>query len=176
MKKVFGLLIVGVVMCSGLTACGNDSESGNKSGVESVEKESVSTVEVSEDNSEDNLENTSADKDLFIPGIWQTASVGYGDEDSMQPEYYVKFTDSEIQYGHMKDGEFSLEYSDKISTVEVTAGGGFRVQAENSDGLKYTFQTCEDDSTILEYYGTWDENEFAQTYSGSSSLINFEKK
>lgn len=168
MKKVLVLLVVGVVLCAGITACGKKSEIGNNSGVAATEKESESSVEASED--------FSTDDELSIPGIWQTASVGYGDEDSMQPEYYVRFTDSEIQYGHMVDGEFSLDHSDKISTIEVNAGGGFRVEAENSDGFKYTYQTCKDDSTILEYYGTWDDNEFSETYSGSSSLISCEDK
>ena len=165
MKKVLCVLIAGAMICLSVAACGNNSESNN-SAVVAVEKESVSAVETSEDNS--------TDKELSIPGIWQTASAGYEYEDSIQPEYYVQFADSEIQYGHMKDGEFSLDHSDKISTIEVTDNSGVRVQAENSEGFKYTYQTCEDDSTILEYYGTWDENEFAETYSGSSSLLSCE--
>ena len=160
MKKVLALMIAGVVLCAGITACGKGSESGNN--VVTVEKESVPSAEGSNE--------PAADTGLSIPGLWQTASIGYDDGESMQPEYYVQFTDSEIQYGHMKDGEFSLDHADKISTIEKAASGGFRVQAENSNGFKYTYLTCETDSTILEYYGTWDENEFADTYSGSSSL------
>ena len=161
MKKVLVLSMAVVVICAGITACGNASESGNNTGVATVEKESIPNTEVSEKN------------DLAIPGIWQTASFGYDDDGSMQPEYYVWFTDSEIQYGHMRNDEFSLDHSDKIKSIEISASGGFRVQAENSNGFKYTYQTCEDDSSILEYYGTWDENEFSETYSGSASLMSY---
>ena len=176
MKKVFGLFIAGVVIASGITACGNNSDSGNQTDVATVEQESIPDQEASEETSEEVSEDNFAAQELSIPGIWQTVSIGYVDADSMQPEYYVRFTDSEIQYGHMKEGEFSLEYSDKISTIEVTTGGGFRVQAENANGVKYTYQTSEDDSMLLEYYGTWDENEFAENYSGSSSLTSCEEK
>ena len=168
MKKLLYLLISGVVICAVITACGNDRDSGNKTGIAAVEKEDVSNTEVSVKNA--------TDKILSIPGIWQTVSAGYDYEDSIQPEYYVRFTDSEIQYGHMKDGGFSLDYSDKINTIKLIDDGGFRIQAENSAGFKYTYQTSEQDSTILDYYGTWDENEFIETYSGSSSLISCENK
>ena len=162
LKKVLGLLMAGIVICAGITACGNDSKS-------------VSNTEVTGETENSSSEEVTEDTSLSIPGMWQTASVGgYGDEDSMQPDYYVLFTDSEIQYGHMKDGEFSLDHSDKISSFEITASGGYKVQAKNSEGFKYTYQTCEDDETIMEYYGSWDENEFAETYSGSASLLSCE--
>lgn len=42
MKRVLGLLVAGIVICVGFTACGNDPELGNETGVVAVEKESVS--------------------------------------------------------------------------------------------------------------------------------------
>jgi hypothetical protein len=107
---------------------------------------------------------------LSIPGTWQTASMGYADDGSMQPEYYVRFSDSDILYGHLKNGQFVLDHSDKIVALEETPTGGFRVQAQASNGAQYTFRTCESDDTILEYYETWREEEFAEMYRGGASL------
>ena len=101
---------------------------------------------------------------------WQSASVGYSDSE-YSAEYYVQFSESEITYGHMTDdGDFVSDYSDKVSSYEETAPGYYTIKAESSNGTKYTYKTCEDDTTILEYYGSWNENEFADTYSGSASL------
>ena len=105
-----------------------------------------------------------------LTGTWATASMGYEFEDTTQPMYYVQFTDSEINYGHMKNEEFVLDHSDKISSLEEIAEGRFRIQAETSDGNQYTYQTCESDNNTLEYYGTWQEDEFPEKYSGGSSL------
>lgn len=107
---------------------------------------------------------------LSIPGTWQTASMGYADDGSMQPEYYVRFSDSDILYGHLKNGQFVLDHSDKIVALEETPTGGFRVQAQASNGAQYTFRTCESDDMILEYYETWREEEFAEMYRGGASL------
>lgn len=46
-----------------------------------------------------------------ITGTWQTASIGYEDGETIQPEYYVQFTDSDINYGHMKNGAFVLDHA-----------------------------------------------------------------
>ena len=104
-----------------------------------------------------------------ISGTWQTASIGYIDGDDMQPDYYVEFTDTEINYGHMKDGEFALDHSDKISLLEKREGG-YRIQAESANGIKYTYQTSEEDENVLEYYETWNEEEFSEMYRGGASL------
>ena len=105
-----------------------------------------------------------------IPGTWQTASMGYADDGMMQPEYYVQFSDSDILYGHLKNDQFVLDHADKIRSLEETPAGGYRVQAQASNGVRYTFQTCESDDTILEYYETWREEEFAEMYRGGASL------
>ena len=104
-----------------------------------------------------------------IAGTWATSSIGYEVDGEMQPEYYVQFTATEIVYGHMEDGNFSPEYSDKISSIEETAAG-YRVQAESSGGMKYTFQTSESDSEILECYETWDEADFPDMFRAGASL------
>ena len=118
--------------------------------------------------------NANGEAASSIPGTWQTASMATGDDDEGQPEYYVQFTDSEIQYGHMENDEFTLDHADAIKSLEQTDNGGYKVQAESSTGVQYTFMTSEDDSNTLEYYETWNEDEFSETYSGSASLSKAE--
>ena len=113
---------------------------------------------------------TTTEPDLFISGIWQTASVGYMDGEDMQPEYYVEFTGEDVNYGHMKDGTFVLDHSDKISEFERTDEGKYKVKAESAGGIQYTFKTAEDDADILEYYETWNEENFSEMYRGGASL------
>lgn len=104
-----------------------------------------------------------------VDGTWQTASIGYIDGDDMQPNWYVVFTGSTVDYGHKKNGEFVLDHSDKISNSEKTSNG-VKIQAQTSDGAQYTLKTAEGDADTLEYYSTWEESSFADSYSGSSSL------
>ena len=113
---------------------------------------------------------TTGSGSLSVPGAWQTASIGYEDNGTVQPEYYVRFAGSEILYGHLKNGQFVLDHSDKISLLDTTAAGGFRVQAEASSGVRYTYQTSESDENVLEYYETWQEEHFPETYRGGASL------
>lgn len=105
-----------------------------------------------------------------IAGTWQTASIGFMADGTMAPEYDVRFTAADIVYGHMRDGVFVFDHADPIVRLEKTAAGGFRVQAEGANGVRYTYQTCEGDENVLEYYETWDENAFPETYSGGASL------
>ena len=114
------------------------------------------------------------DPALAITGTWQTASIGYMDGDDMQPEYYVQFTSTQIVYGHMTNGSFTPEFSDKIFDSEELASGGYMIKAINSSGIKYTYLTSESDDTILEYYETWDEFDYADKYFGGSSLSKCE--
>ena len=107
---------------------------------------------------------------ISLPGTWQTASIGYSDDGTMQPDYYVRFTDSNILYGHLTDGQFVLDHSDKIVSTEETAAGGFKVQAEASNGVHYTFQTSESNDNVLEYFETWREEEYPEMYRGGASL------
>lgn len=109
-------------------------------------------------------------KAVSISGTWQMASITPTEDGSMEPEYYVQFTDSEINYGHMKDGEFELDHSDKISNIKEVLEGVYKVQAESEKGVKYTYQTSESDKDTLEYYETWDEADFSNTYSAGASL------
>jgi hypothetical protein len=96
--------------------------------------------------------------------------MGYEYYGTLQPEYYVQFTNSEIIYGHMKDGAYAPDHSDRITRLEETAPGIFKVQAESANGTHYTYQTCESDHSVMEYYGTWSEEEFPETYSIGASL------
>ena len=88
----------------------------------------------------------------------------------MYPEYFVRFTDSEILYGHMKNEDFTPDHSDKIIHLEMIASGGFKVQAEAANGVQYTYQTSASDRDILEYYETWNEGSFPEMYRGGASL------
>ena len=106
----------------------------------------------------------------LITGTWQTASMAYEADGTMYPEYYVRFTDSEILYGHMKNGDFIPDHSDKIIHLEMIASGGFKVQAEAANGVQYTYQTSASDREILEYYETWNEDDFPEMYRGGASL------
>ncbi|SDJ70980.1 hypothetical protein SAMN04487760_11227 [Lachnospiraceae bacterium G41] len=111
---------------------------------------------------------------VVIPGTWQTVSIVMTDDDNMEPEYYVQFTGSDVVYGHMSDGNFVQEYTDKIFASEKLASGGYMIKAMNSSGIKYTYLTSESDDTILEYYETWDEFDYANKYFGGSSLSKCE--
>ena len=105
-----------------------------------------------------------------ISGTWQTASIGYEADGEIQPEYYVQFGDEEIIYGHMDNNSFVPDHFDSISLFEELKDGGYKIQAESEDGVQYTYQSAEGDADILEYYGTWNEDEFSEKYSGSASL------
>ena len=108
---------------------------------------------------------------LSIEGTWQSASMAYEADGSLYPEYYVRFTASEIRYGHMKGGDFAVDHADPISLLEKMAAGGFVVQAQSSNGVRYTYRTCESDPNVLEYFETWREEEFPEMYRGGASLF-----
>ena len=72
-----------------------------------------------------------------VPGTWQTNSMVNAEDGSMGPTYLIQFTATEIKYGHMKDGAFVEEYSDKISHLEKTIEGKFLVQAESGFNLRH---------------------------------------
>ena len=109
-----------------------------------------------------------------IPGIWQTASMAYEDDSTMYPEHYVRFTDTEAQYGHLKDGKFDVEYTHRIEEFETLPDGGYRVKLESDIGVQYTYQTAESDPDVLEYYDTWNEADFPTMYRGGASLSRYE--
>ena len=46
-----------------------------------------------------NRKTSSGSSANMVPGMWQTASMGYEYYGTLQPEYYVQFTNSEIIYG-----------------------------------------------------------------------------
>ncbi|MBE5841182.1 MAG: sodium ion-translocating decarboxylase subunit beta [Butyrivibrio sp.] len=117
---------------------------------------------------------SSNENEPVISGTWQTASIGYEVDGEMQPEYYVKFSDSEIIYGHMEKNDFVPDHIDSISNFEKLSEGGYKVQAESESGVQYTYRSAEGDINILEYYATWDEKDFSEKYSGSSSLSRCE--
>ena len=112
----------------------------------------------------------SSETAIQISGTWQTASMGYEFYGTLQPEYYVQFTSREIIYGHMRNGEFIPDHSDNIIHLTEISSGVFRIQAEASNGVQYTYQTSASDREILEYYETWNEDDFPEMYRGGASL------
>ena len=161
MKKV--LLTALIILTVGTVGCGSKTDEdvtiiGGADGPTSIFIASKTGEEITDD------------PVLAIPGTWQTASVGYIDGEDMQPEYYVQFTEAEVNYGHMKDGAFALDHSDKISEIEKNADDEYKIKAESASGIQYTYQTAEGDADILEYYETWDEEDFSEMYRGGASL------
>ena len=88
----------------------------------------------------------------------------------MQPEYYVRFENLQVLYGHMKDGEFITDHVDEITLLDEFSAGMYKIQVETEGGEKYTLQTPEGDKDVLEYYETWNDDEFPDAYRGGSSL------
>ena len=131
--------------------------------------EAETTEKPSESSTEDTTEKNADGVELAIPGTWQAASIVTKD-DKAEPEFYVQFTKTEICYGHMTDGQFVKEYSDKILRFDKTIDGSYLVQAESAKAGRYTFKTSENDKTIMEYYSTWEDAEFADKYIGGSSI------
>ena len=141
----------------------------SSAGSEASTAASSAKTDVKTDAKTDAKTDSKSNGAAVVDGTWQTASIGYIDGDDMQPNWYVVFTGSTVDYGHKKNGEFVLDHSDKISNSEKTSNG-VKIQAQTSDGAKYTLKTAEGDADTLEYYSTWEESSFADSYSGSSSL------
>lgn len=119
----------------------------------------------------DTIEEESADEaEKFLAGTWVTASQGYEYYGTPQAEYYVRFEDTDIVYGHMKDDEFVADHTDTVSLIDQTDEGGYMVKATTPDGRKYTYRSAESDMDVLSYYSTWDEAEFPEKYHAGASL------
>ena len=58
----------------------------------------------------------------------------------------------------------------KANPVVHDIAGGVRIRALSSNEVQYTYQSCESDAGILEYYETWDEAAFPDMYRGGASL------
>ncbi|SDB23404.1 hypothetical protein SAMN02910298_01146 [Pseudobutyrivibrio sp. YE44] len=157
-KKIMTLLVAAMVI--GAVGCGVKEEP-----VDEI-LESDNSTEISEE-----VETvTSSTDSSSLSGTWQSISMT-GEDKAYPAEYYVQFTDSEINYGSMTDdGKFEVDHSDKIDSMEEVSTGIYRVKAESAKGIQYIYQTSEEDPSVMEYYGTWSEDEFADTYSGGASL------
>ena len=66
--------------------------------------------------------------------------------------------------------EFVTDHTAKIIHLEKTASSGYRIQVESSGGGHYTYQTSEEDDNVLEFYETWDKDDFHSMYRGGTSL------
>ena len=107
---------------------------------------------------------------VSLDGMWATASMVPYENGDVQPEWYVEFEGYAINYGHMEGDKFVVDHSDDVQCQMSDSDGNLFVQAENADGIQYTYRISEDDKDVLEYYETWNEDEYADTYSGSASL------
>jgi hypothetical protein len=157
-KKVIAAISLATLLC--IAGCGANKEVSNIIGG-ADEPTSIFVASKVDDEGE---------KDIFS-GFWQTASMGHEFYGTYQPMYYVKFDGWEIHYGHMKDEEFVEEFTDEISSLDEFEAGRYIIKAQTESGAKYTYYTSEEDKNILEYFGTWDEDDYLETYSGSSSLL-----
>ncbi len=187
MKRVL-IATLSTVMALGMAGCATSQEviteatKAPESSVVLTEEQVDKQLGAGRDEVGDNLgatdiiasENPTDNKDAAasdaIPGTWQTASMSSNADGTLAPSRYIQFTSSDIKYGQMKDGAFVEEYSDKITKLEKTDAGGFIVQAEAANGVKYTFKTSDTDVNTMEYYETWTESEYAEKYSASGSI------
>lgn len=151
--KQLALLMAVILLLTMLVGCGKG-------------KEPAAPAEVKSDEQQDTPEDIPALPD----GIWQTASVTMDADGNMAPAYHVRFLDGSIVYGHMKDGAFAEDHRDRITSVTETAAG-VRIQAEASNGVQYSYQSCESDGDVLEYFETWNEAAFPEAYRGGASLF-----
>jgi hypothetical protein len=186
MKRVL-IATLSTVMALGMAGCATqevitEATKAPESSVVLTEEQVDKQLGAGRDEVGDNLgatdiiasENLTDNKDAAasdaIPGTWQTASMSSNADGTLAPSRYIQFTSADIKYGQMKDGAFVEDYSDKITKLEKTAAGGFIVQAEAANGVKYTFKTSDTDVNTMEYYETWTESEYAEKYSASGSI------
>ena len=170
----FPLILLLTTVALSAVSCGQKNKDVFEELEEVVDDGGSASDYVSSDADDNSADMVSAlqDSESKLDGRWQTASMSYEDDGSMQPEYYVEFTDSEIKYGHLKDEEFVVDHVDTIESLSF--GEKCIIQAKSSNGVKYTYQTSESDENVLEYYETWNEDEFSDTYSGGASLSRCE--
>ena len=108
--------------------------------------------------------------DFLYEARWSTSSMVPDEFGNISAEWVVEFEDMMIHYGHVVDGEFVVDHTDIIRYLEQYGEHSFRIKSETASGVQYTYKTSENDETILEYYETWDEDKYADTYSGGASL------
>ena len=108
--------------------------------------------------------------DFLYEARWSTSSMVPDEFGNISAEWVVEFEDMMIHYGHVVDGEFVVDHTDIIRYLEQYGEHSFKIKSETASGVQYTYKTSENDENILEYYETWDEVEYADTYSGGASL------
>ena len=185
MKKILilslsAVLVLGIAGCQAnqeatLTTQAADIQIATESQTEATSETSDAKTKSSEKTAEsskaETTETSAVTASMEVPGTWKSASVVEKEGEQAQPEFYVRFTRTEIQYGHMSaEGEFVNDRSDKITRLDMNIEGRFLIQAESTKAGKYTFKTSENDLGVMEYYTTWNEEEFADKYVGGSSI------
>ena len=109
--------------------------------------------------------------EFLYDATWSTSSMVPDEFGNVVPEWSVVFEDMNIVYGHVSGGNFVVDHTDEISSFEQYGEHSFKIEAESASGVQYTYKTSEKDENILEYYETWDEDKYADTYSGGASLF-----
>lgn len=169
-NRLIKIFISGLVMMTVIAGCGKTNDAASPEGTDASQPAGADATQPVGADAETADATEAATPFPVIDGTWQTASIVSEEDGSAYPEYHVQFTDTAIQYGHLKDGEFVPDHSDQIVVYEEISERCFKVKAESSNGVQYTYQTSEGDKDVLEYYETWDEAEFADKYSGGASL------
>jgi hypothetical protein len=107
---------------------------------------------------------------VSLEGMWVTASMVPDADGEVAPEWHVEFAGDVINYGHLKDEEFAVDHSDEVECQTADSEGNVMVQAVTADGIQYTYKISASDKDVLEYYESWNEDDFDSTYSASGSL------
>lgn len=176
-RRIIGLML-SATFAFAAVGCGSTTSTGDVVSQTESSVDSVSDITENGNNldqeaaiEESKAEETDTDVSVDISGTWQSATIA-DIEKEYPAEFYVQFTETEIQYGSMTDeGEFTLDHSDKVNSCEVSESGIVKVKAESANGVQYTYMTSEDDATVMEYYETWNEEEFSSTYSAGASIM-----
>lgn len=175
MRRVALILVLAVTTLTAVSCGKREKEKEIAEEIEEIYKDGPTSVYISPDADQDTIDgliSSIKDYNAQLDGRWQTASMSYEADGSMQPEFYVEFNEHEIKYGHLKDDEFVVDHADKIESMLF--GEKCVIQATSQNGVKYTYRTSESDSNILEYYETWNEEEYPDAYRGGASLSRCE--
>ena len=109
MRRVALILVLAVTTLTAVSCGKREKEKEIAEEIEEIYKDGPTSVYISPDADQDTIDgliSSIKDYNAQLDGRWQTASMSYEADGSMQPEFYVEFNEHEIKYGHLKDDEF----------------------------------------------------------------------